>query len=117
MHYLKTSKILTFAWGVLAILFAILAKNSENLIEAVNIIGSIFYGTILGIFLVAFFFKRVQGHAVFIAAIIAQIGVLTCHFMTEAGLFELSYLWYNVIGCFSVIILSSIIQLFKKQVK
>lgn len=112
-HYLKTSKILTFAWGVLAILFAILAKNSENLIEAVNIIGSIFYGTILGIFLVAFFFKKVQGNAVFIAAIIAQIGVLTCHFMTEAGYFEISYLWYNVIGCFSVIILSSIIQLFK----
>ncbi|KAJ1425806.1 SSS sodium solute transporter superfamily protein [Ochromonadaceae sp. CCMP2298] len=113
-HYLKTSKVLTFAWGVLAILFAILAKNSENLIEAVNIVGSIFYGTILGIFLVAFFLKRVQGHAVFIAAIIAQIGVLTCHFMTEAGYFELSYLWYNVIGCFSVMILSSIIQLFKK---
>ncbi|MEO1254213.1 MAG: sodium:solute symporter, partial [Bacteroidota bacterium] len=60
-HYLNTSKLLTLAWGVLAILFAILAKNSENLIEAVNIIGSIFYGTVLGIFLVAFFFKHVQG--------------------------------------------------------
>ncbi|MEO9871087.1 sodium:solute symporter family protein [Ekhidna sp.] len=109
-HYLNTSKVLTFAWGVLAILFAILAKNSENLIEAVNIIGSIFYGTVLGIFLVAFFFKRVMGNAVFIAALIAQTGVIVVHFMTEAGVFTLSYLWYNLIGCGSTIIISLIIQ-------
>ncbi|SNT13121.1 transporter, SSS family [Ekhidna lutea] len=109
-HYLNTSKLMTFGWGVLAILFAILAKNSENLIEAVNIIGSIFYGTILGIFLVAFFFKKVKGNAVFIAALIAQTGVIVCHFMTEAGMFSLSYLWYNVLGCGSTIILSLILQ-------
>lgn len=109
-HYLNTSKLMTFGWGVLAILFAILAKNSENLIEAVNIVGSIFYGTVLGIFLVAFFFKKVTGNPVFIAAIVAQTGVIIIHFMTEAGIFSLSYLWYNVIGCGSTILLSLILQ-------
>lgn len=109
-HYLTTSKLMTFGWGVLAILFAILAKNSENLIEAVNIIGSIFYGTVLGIFLVAFFFKRVGGNPVFIAALVAQTGVIIIHFMTEANMFSLSYLWYNVIGCGGTIILSILLQ-------
>lgn len=109
-HYLNVSKFLTFGWGVLAILFAILAKNSENLIEAVNIVGSIFYGTVLGIFLVAFFVKWVSGHSVFVAAIIAQSSVIIIHFMTEAGVFTLSYLWYNVIGCMGTIILSIILQ-------
>lgn len=109
-HYLNTSKLLTFGWGVLAILFAILAKNSENLIEAVNIVGSVFYGTVLGIFLVAFFLKWVKGSPVFIAALIAQTGVITIHFMTEAGLFDLSYLWYNVIGCGGTMILSILLQ-------
>jgi len=109
-HYLHISKLLTFGWGVLAILFAILAKNSENLIEAVNIVGSIFYGTVLGIFLVAFFVKWVRGNAVFIAAAIAQTGVIIIHIMTEMNFFSLSYLWYNVIGCGSTIILSIILQ-------
>lgn len=109
-HYLNTSKLLTLAWGVLAILFAILAKNSENLIEAVNIVGSIFYGTVLGIFLVAFFFKWVKGNSVFVAALVAQTAVITIHFMTEAGIFSLSYLWYNLIGCGGTIILSMILQ-------
>ncbi|MEP1094710.1 MAG: sodium:solute symporter [Cyclobacteriaceae bacterium] len=111
LHYLNVSKGLTFAWGVLAILFAILAKNSENLIEAVNIIGSIFYGTILGIFLTAFFLKWVKGNAVFFAAVITQIGVIVIHFLTEAGVFELSYLLYNVIGCLGTMILSAIFSL------
>jgi len=109
-HYLNTSKLLTLGWGVLAILFAILAKNSENLIEAVNIVGSIFYGTVLGIFLVAFFFKWVKGNAVFIAAAIAQTGVIIIHLMTEVDFFELSYLWYNVIGCMGTIILGILLQ-------
>lgn len=114
-HYLNTSKLLTFGWGVLAILFAILAKNSENLIEAVNIIGSIFYGTVLGIFLVAFFFKKVKGNAVFIAAIIAQLGVFVVHMLTEMEVISLSYLWYNVIGCMGTILLSLLLQLFLRQ--
>ena len=110
-HYLNTSKLLTLAWGVLAILFAILAKNSENLIEAVNIVGSIFYGTVLGIFLVAFFLKKVSGSAVFVAAIVAQTAVIIIHFMTEAGIFTLSYLWYNVIGCLGTLLLGQIFQM------
>ncbi len=113
-HYLNTSKLMTLGWGVLAILFAILAKNSENLIEAVNIVGSIFYGTVLGIFLVAFFFKWIKGNPVFIAAIIAQTSVIIIHFMTEAGIFSLSYLWYNLIGCGGTIILSMILQQLSK---
>ncbi len=116
-HYLTTSKLMTFGWGVLAILFAILAKNSENLIEAVNIVGSIFYGTVLGIFLVAFFLKWVNGNAVFIAAIIAQTGVIAIHFMTEAGLFSLSYLWYNLIGCGGTLLFSMCIQVFLRTKK
>ncbi|WP_420318057.1 sodium:solute symporter [Ekhidna sp.] len=109
-HYLNTSKLMTFGWGVLAILFAILAKNSENLIEAVNIVGSIFYGTVLGIFLVAFFLKWVKGNAVFISAIIAQTAVIIIHFMTELGIFSLSYLLYNVIGCVGTMLLSILLQ-------
>ncbi len=111
-HYLNMSKLLTLGWGMLAILFALLANNSENLIEAVNIVGSIFYGTILGIFLVAFFFKKVKGNAVFYAAIVAETCVIIIHFMTEAGWFKLSYLWYNVIGCGGTIMLSLLLQLF-----
>ena len=114
-HYLNTSKLLTFGWGVLAILFAILAKNSENLIEAVNIVGSIFYGTVLGIFLVAFFLKKVKGDAVFVGAIIAQTSVIVIHFMTEAGIFKLSYLWYNLFGCGGTILLSLLFTFFKRK--
>ena len=115
--YLIASRLFTLMWGLLAIFFAIMAKNSENLIEAVNIIGSIFYGTILGIFLVAFFLKRIGGSAVFYAAIIAEIVVITCHFMAEAGYFKLGYLWYNAIGCFVTIILSLLFNLFFKTRK
>jgi solute:Na+ symporter, SSS family len=109
-EYLNTSKLLTFAWGVLAILFALLANNSENLIEAVNIIGSIFYGTILGIFLVAFFVKYVKGSAVFYAALIAQAVVITFHMLTMMQIITLGYLWYNAIGMGITILLSMLFQ-------
>ena len=108
-HYLITSKVFTFGWGVLAILFAVLAKNSENLIEAVNIIGSLFYGTVLGIFLVAFFFKYVKGSAVFYAAILAEIMVLIAFFLPDE-IFNISYLLYNAIGAVLVIVLSLLFQ-------
>lgn len=110
-HYLLTSKLLTLLWGCIAIFFAFLAQNSENLIEAVNIIGSIFYGTILGIFLVAFFLKKIQGNAVFYGALMAEGVVLACHFLTQAEIIELGYLWYNAIGCFLTMIFSGMIQL------
>ena len=105
-NYLSASKWITFIWGVLAIIFAFIASDSENLIETVNIIGSVFYGTILGIFLVAFFIKRVQGNAVFIAAIIAESMVIACHFLNVNGYFTIGYLWYNAIGVFVTVIIA-----------
>ena len=90
MHYVTASKLFTVAWGVIAILFATFASMLDNLIQAVNIIGSIFYGTILGIFLVAFYFKRIKGNAVFYAAILAELVVLYCFYFTE-----IAFLWFN----------------------
>jgi Na+/proline symporter len=106
-HYLKASKWLTAAWGIIAVAFALFADLVENLIEAVNILGSIFYGTILGIFITAFFLKFVKGRSVFIAAIFAQIAVIIVFIFFEK---EVSYLYYNVIGCGLVMILSSLLQ-------
>lgn len=104
-HYVRVSRILTAAWGVLAIVFALYANLVENLIEAVNILGSIFYGGILGIFLVAFFLKSVKGSAVFFAAIITQISVIVMYNTLSIG-----YLWYNLIGCAMVMGLALILQ-------
>lgn len=107
-HYLKASKWLTALWGMVAISFALFADLFENLIEAVNILGSIFYGTILGIFIVAFFLKFVRGRGVFIAALIAQACViLTFVFFSEA----ISYLYFNVIGCGLVVLISFLLSL------
>jgi len=114
-HYLLVSKILTLLWGVLAILFALLAQSSENLIEAVNIVGSIFYGTILGLFLVAFFFKYIKGTAVFYGALLAEGVVIACHFLTVSEVIELGYLWYNAIGCFLTILFGFMIQSIQKS--
>ncbi len=110
-QYLLMSRILTLFWGGVALLFAVIATNTENLIEAINIIGSIFYGTILGIFLVAFFFKWVKGTAVFYAALVAQCVVFIIHFLILSGYFSLGYLWYNVIGFSTTILISMIIQM------
>jgi len=102
-HYLKASKYFTLFWGLVAILFATFGTLFENLIQLVNIIGSIFYGTILGIFIVAFFLKKVRGNAVFPAALIAQATVFILFYSSDLG-----YLWYNVIGC-SVVVLVSLV--------
>ncbi len=109
-HYVNSSKLLTFGWGVLAIAFAIFAENSENLIEAVNIVGSLFYGTVLGIFLVAFFFKFIKGTAVFYAAVIAEIVVLVAFFLPD-DIFHISYLLYNAVGALMTILIASIFQM------
>jgi SSS family transporter len=112
-HYLRVSKMATVFWGLYAIAFAQFANRLGSLIEAVNIMGSLFYGTILGIFLVAFYFKKIRGNATFIAAIIAELTVLTCYFFTE-----IPYLWFNVIGCVILITLAAIMNPFlpsKKQ--
>ncbi len=104
-HYLIASKLATVFWGGVAIFFALFANRLGSLVEAVNILGSLFYGTILGIFLVAFYIKKIGGHAVFIAAIIAEIVVLALFQFTE-----IPYLWFNFIGCVMVVILGIIIQ-------
>jgi len=107
---LRVSKLLTVAWGCLAIGIALTAGLFENLIQLVNILGSLFYGTILGVFLLAFFFKRVGAKATLIAGIIGQIAVLAVHFLTVYEYIEVSYLMYNVIGSVLVIALGLILQ-------
>ena len=102
-HLVLASKYLTLFWGALAILFALFAQLLENLIEAVNILGSLFYGTILGVFLVAIIFKSVKGNAVFIGALIAQVIVFVLFAFYQH---LIAYLWFNLIGCGSVIIFS-----------
>ena len=104
-HYLIAAKVATAAWGGIAISFAFFANLVENLIEAVNILGSIFYGTILGLFLAAFFLRFVRGSAVFTAALCSQTLVLVLFKTTNIG-----YLWYNVIGCVAVCLFSTLLQ-------
>ena len=106
-HYVHASKWFTALWGFIAIGFALFANLAENLIQATNIIGSIFYGVVLGLFLVAFFLKRVGGTAVFWAAVVSQALV----FVLYATL-SISYLWYNFIGCAACMLLSVALQFF-----
>jgi SSS family solute:Na+ symporter len=101
----RVARWFTALWGVVAVSFALFAGFAENLIEAINILGSIFYGVILGIFLVAFFFRRVGGSAVFSAAVIAQAIVIAMYVSLSLG-----YLWYNVIGCAICIVVSLSLQ-------
>ena len=106
---LRMSKYFTVGWGILAITIALTAGLFENLIQLVNILGSLFYGTILGVFLLAFFFKKVDSRAALLAGITGQITVLIIHFMKVFGLIELSYLMYNLIGCSIVVLLGLLI--------
>ncbi|MEZ5032783.1 MAG: sodium:solute symporter [Saprospiraceae bacterium] len=101
-HYLKASRWLTVGWGVVALIFAETASLFDNLIQAVNIIGSLFYGTLLGIFLTAFFLKKVGPKAVFLAALIGEGSVLTIFWLSQKGIVSIAYLWLNLIGCFIV---------------
>lgn len=103
--YLKTSKMFTLVWGLIAILFACFGNLFENLIQLINIIGSIFYGTILGIFLVGIFNTSIKGRAIFWAAIISEIFVITIFVWDKIG-----FLWLNLIGALGTILMSSIIQ-------
>lgn len=102
------SKLFTAFWGLLAIGFATFASLVDNLIEAVNILGSIFYGTVLGLFVVAFFLKRVTATPVLVAALIAQATVVVLFFASELG-----FLWFNVIGCAIVVVLSLVFEAFR----
>jgi len=105
-HYLLASRCFTAMWGLIAICFALFANMAENLIQAVNIVGSIFYGVVLGMFLVAFFLRRIGGTAVFYAAIVSQVTVIVLYLTIP-----ISYLWYNFIGCALCIIMSACLQI------
>jgi Na+/proline symporter len=118
-HYLLSSKGFTFLWGLIAVIFATYASLFENLIQAVNLLGSLFYGTILGIFVVAFYVKYIKGNAVFIAALLAEACVVVIHILNSKNIapvyLKMSYLWYNVVGCILVILFGLIIQSMTKK--
>lgn len=110
-HYVFISKAFTVFWGLMAIAVALSARLFDNLIQLVNLLGSLFYGTILGVFVVAFFFKHIKGRAVFFAGLAAQVLVLALHILTLNEVIELGYLWYNLIGCLAVVVFSMILQM------
>lgn len=110
----KASRGFTLLWGIMAIGVACVANLAENLIQLVNIIGSIFYGNVLGIFLLAFFFKQIKANAVFVAALITQVLVIGLFFLNEYEIINLPFLWLNFVGCAIVMVIAFIIQsLFK----
>ena len=104
-QYLSASRWATVIWGVFCIIMALYASKLGNLIEAVNILGSLFYGTILGIFIVAFYFKKIGGSATFMAAIITEIIICGCWLKNI-----MAFLWLNVLGCLLVIIIAMALQ-------
>ena len=106
----KSTKFFTFLWGIIAIGIACVAYLADNLIQLVNIIGSIFYGNVLGIFLIAFFFKFIKSNAIFYAAIITQIIIIYGWYNDW-----MPFLWLNVFGCVVVITISSLFQLVQKN--
>ncbi len=102
----RVTKLFTVFWGAVAVGFAVFASQLDNLIQAVNILGSLFYGPMLGVFLVGFFFARARGTPVFIAMLLAQAAVLVAFFASDIG-----FLWYNVIGCAGVALFTLVLQL------
>ncbi|MCI0921555.1 sodium:solute symporter [Sphingobacterium rhinopitheci] len=104
---LKASRLFTLVWGVFTVIIALYANKLGNLLEAVNILGSLFYGTILGIFLVAFYLKNIGGKAVFWAAVLSEVGVFAIWKMNIVA-----FLWLNLIGCILVILLGLMLQIF-----
>ncbi len=111
-HYLLSSRVFTLLWGLLAITFATYASLLENLIELINIVGSLFYGSILGIFLAAFYIKPIKANAIFAGAILSQTLVLLMFYSTSIG-----YLWFNPIGVAATIGFGFIIQGIINQTK
>lgn len=109
-HYVLASKAFTIFWGLLAIGFALFLHMAENLIQASNIIGSLFSGCVLGIFLLAFFFKWVKGHAAFYGALAAQVIVFVVHGLNYWGITNIAYLWYNLIGAVGCILFAILLQ-------
>jgi Na+/proline symporter len=111
----RLSRWYTLLWGVFCVAMAQLAYNIGNsLIEAVNVLGSMFYGVILGVFLVAFYRRRTGGQAVFISAVVVEIGVIVMSVLGK-GVVPLGFLWFNVVGAVGVVLLSEVLQLFFKR--
>jgi len=103
-HYVRAARLFTVGWGLLALSFATFASLLDNLIQAVNILGSLFYGTVLGIFLTAFFARKVRGTQVFLAAIASELLVLALFLRSNT-----SFLWYNLVGCVAVVGLAGLL--------
>jgi len=120
-HYVTASKLFTLLWGIIAIAIASVANLFDNLIQLVNIIGSIFYGNVLGIFLLAFFLKFVKGNAVFFAALLTQFIIFVLYYnlihVHPPGEEKLGYLWLNFIGSALVIIIAIIFEAFDRMLK
>jgi Na+/proline symporter len=118
-HFVQVSKVFTLLWGAIAILFACFGTLVENLIQLVNIIGSVFYGTILGIFLVAFFVKFIKGNAIFYGGVLSQLIIFIIYYFTihiyPSGKELLGYLWLNAIGAALTLGLSALIQVSMKN--
>lgn len=120
-HYVNVTKFFTLFWGIIAILFASIGTLFENLIQLVNIVGSIFYGTVLGIFLVGFYIKYVRAKAIFYSAVISQLAIFVIYYFTifvyPSGDEKLGYLWLNFIGAMLTITLSMAMQalIFRKE--
>jgi Na+/proline symporter len=111
-HYLMASRVATAFWGLYAITFASFARSFGTLIETVNLVGSLFYGTMLGVFVLAFFVKRVSGTAAFIGVIVGQIAIFA-----TAALTHIAFLWFNAIGCLVVIAVALIFSAVTPQAK
>jgi Na+/proline symporter len=97
-HYVLISRVATLFWGIYAVVTAQYSRNLGSLIEAVNMVGSLFYGGLLGVFVLAFYFSRVTGTAAFVGVIAGECAIFAAKFLTD-----ISFLWYNVIGCLVVI--------------
>ncbi len=106
-HYLTVTRVATALWGLFAVALSERASRLGSLVEAVNILGSLFYGTVLGVFMLAFFFKRVGGTSAFAAAVFGEAIVLCMFFFTD-----ISFLWYNVFGCLAVVVIAHALSLF-----
>jgi SSS family transporter len=103
-HYLMISRVATAFWGLYAMIFAQFGKNLGSLVEAVNLVGSLFYGSLLGVFVLAFFFKRVGGTGAFLGMIAGEVAIFSCFFFTN-----ISFLWYNVVGAIVVVLVGLVI--------
>tara|TARA_B100001059_G_C17715175_1_gene517590 strand:- start:579 stop:1070 length:492 start_codon:yes stop_codon:yes gene_type:complete len=109
-HYVNMAKLFTLIWGIIAVAFAFFGNLFENLIQLVNIIGSIFYGTILGVFLIAFFFKKIKSNPVFYGAIISELIVISFYLINLYIIPLFGYLWLNVIGSILTVVFAFLFQ-------